>query len=200
MILHDEKRRNQVRSKIITTQQETWFTPDISSEDTFVLPNFQSSQIFFTARTTRALVDAFDSYKTPCCLCTPRLAAEWFHRGRRVTLLDVDNRFAAFSDFIYYDILYPTPLARTFDLIVVDPPAFDPEWIHATINVLSRGLKPDIFLVFRFAQRADVLRIFRDYGVQVINFALCYCNVRSEWQTVFRLYGSRPEIFSSVSS
>lgn len=195
MILFDEKRRDQVRSQIITTQQEAWFTPDITPEDKFVLPHFETSQIFFSTHTTRALVDALNSYQTPCCLCTPRLAAEWFRRGRRVTLLDVDHQFAAFADLIYYDILYPTPLLRTFDLIVVDPPAFDPEWMHAIIDMLSRGLRPDVFLVFRSAQSADVLRIFRDYGVQVINLALCYCNVRPEWQAAFRLYGSRPEIF-----
>jgi Probable N6-adenine methyltransferase len=126
MTLLNEERRNQVRSRITTTQQETWFTPDIMAEDRFVLPHFDISQIFFSARTTRALVDAFNSYRTPCCLCTPRLAAEWFNRGRKVTLLDVDYRFAAFSDFIYYDILYPTSLLRTFDLIVVDPPCLRP--------------------------------------------------------------------------
>lgn len=204
MILHDEERRSQVRSRIITTQQETWFTPDITPEDRFLTPedkilspNFQTSQIFFSTRTTRALVDAFNSYQTPCCLCTPRLAAEWFSRGRRVTLLDIDQRFAAFSDFIYYDILYPTSLPKRFDLIVVDSPAFDPAWIHATLDVLARGLRPDIFAVFRLAQRMEVLHIFRDYGVQVINFPLFYCNVRSDCQADFQLYGSRPKIFSS---
>jgi Probable N6-adenine methyltransferase len=198
MILQDEKRRSRVRSTIITTQHEAWFTPVIAPEDAFLLPNFDVSQIFYSERTTKAFVDAFDSYQTPCCLCAPRLAAEWFCRGRRVTLLDIDQRFADFSDFIYYDILYPTSIERKFDLIVVDPPAFDPEWICATVDVLSHGMTPDIFVVFRLDQRTEVLHVFRNYRLQVINFPLFYCNVRSDYQATFQLYGSRPEIFSQA--
>lgn len=195
MIIGDDK-REKVRAQIVTTQREPWFTPNIGDSDQFMDPNFSISQIFFSKQTASSLVDALDTYSEPCCLCTPRLAEEWFRRGRKVMLLDVDKRFAAFSEFIFFDILYPRSMDNSFDVLIVDSPAFDPEWVHATVNLLTKGRTIDLFAVFRDDQADQVLRVFREYAIRPTDFRLVYCNVQPEYQSTFRLYGTRPDIFA----
>src|SRR5918998_5412706 len=112
--------------RMATGPGQPWFEPVVDPIDQFVPPDFTLSQIFFTQQTAAALVQALDVYVNPCCLCTPRLAAEWARRGRRVTLLDIDPKFAEFAEFLPYDLREPQPINREFDVIIADPPFFIP--------------------------------------------------------------------------
>ncbi|MEH2243878.1 hypothetical protein [Nostoc sp.] len=173
---------------------QPWFESGVDPIDQFVPPDFTLSQIFFTQQTASALVCALDVYANPCCLCTPRLAAEWSRRGRRVTLLDIDPKFAEFAEFLPYDLREPQPINREFDVIVVDPPFFIPEPVHQAINVLTGDRRPDLFLVFAVEHEAELLRLFADYRLQPTDFNLRHSNVKASHQPLFRLYGSQPNL------
>ncbi len=195
----DEQRFRQVLTERMTIGPgEPWFEAAVDEADRFVSPDFSISQIFFTQRTAAALVQALDGYAAPCCLCTPRLAYEWFQRGRRVMLLDIDPRFEGFSDFIQCDLREPQLVDREFDVIVADPPFFIPEPVHRAIRVLTGDHRPDLFMVFACEHEDALLRLFAEYRLQPINFDLHHCNVKSTHQSRFRLYGSRPELFSAL--
>lgn len=86
--------------RMATGHDRQWFEFMVDPIDQFVSPDFTLSQFFFTQQTAVALVRALDVYANPCCLCTPRLAAEWARQGRRVTLLDIDPKFAEFAQFL----------------------------------------------------------------------------------------------------
>lgn len=81
-------------------------------------------QYFFDDATVVALIDALGAFERICCLCTPMLAVELYRRGRKVTLLDVDDRFTALPYCQRWDVYRPRYLAQDFDLIICDPPFF----------------------------------------------------------------------------
>src|SRR5450432_1332102 len=84
-----------------------WFAPGTAAEDFFVTPDFNLGQFFYTRDTARRLADWLGGYRNPCCLCTPRLAAEWSARGRTVRLLDYDQRFEVLPGYRHFDLLKP---------------------------------------------------------------------------------------------
>lgn len=180
--------------RMATGPGQPWFESMVEPIDQFVPPDFTLSQIFFTQQTASALVRALDAYVNPCCLCTPRLAAEWARRGRRVTLLDIDPRFAEFAEFLPYDLREPQPINREFDVIIADPPFFIPEPVHQAIHVLAGDRRPDLFLVFAVEHEAELLRLFAEYRLQPTDFNLRHSNVKVSHQLLFRLYGSRPNL------
>lgn len=173
---------------------QPWFESLVDPIDWFVPPDFTFSQIFFTQQTASALVRALDVYANPCCLCTPRLAAEWYRRGRWVTLLDIDPKFAEFAEFLPYDLREPQPINREFDVIIVDPPFFIPEPVYQAINVLTGDRRPDLFLVFAVEHEAKLLQLFAEYRLQPTDFNLRHNNVKASHQPLFRLYGSQPNL------
>lgn len=180
--------------RMATGPGQPWFESMVDPIDQFVPPDFTLSQIFFTQQTASALVRALDGYANPCCLCTPRLAAEWSRRGRRVALLDIDPKFAEFAEFLPYDLRQPQPINREFDVIVADPPFFIPEPVYQAINVLTRDCRPDLFLVFAVEHEAELLRLFAKYRLQPTDFKLRHSNVKASHQSLFRLYGSQPNL------
>ncbi|MBD0364289.1 MAG: hypothetical protein ICV55_16215 [Coleofasciculus sp. C3-bin4] len=180
--------------RMATGPGQPWFEPVVDPIDQFVPPDFTLSQIFFTQQTAAALVQALDVYANPCCLCTPRLAAEWARRGRRVTLLDIDPKFAEFAEFLPYDLRSPQPINREFDVIIADPPFFIPEPVHQAIDILAGDRRPDLFLVFAVEHEAELLRLFAEYRLQPTDFNLRHSNVLVSHQPLFRLYGSQPNL------
>ena len=180
--------------RMATGPGQPWFESVVDPSDQFVPPDFTLSQIFFTQQTAAALVQALDVYANPCCLCTPRLAAEWARRGRQVTLLDIDPKFAEFGEFLPYDLREPQPINREFDVIVADPPFFIPEPVHQAIQVLTGDRRPDLFLVFAVEHEAELLRLFAEYRLQPTDFNLRHRNVKVSHQLLFRLYCSQPNL------
>lgn len=180
--------------RMATGPGQPWFESMVDPIDQFVPPDFTLSQIFFTQQTASALVRALDVYANPCCLCTPRLAAEWARRGRRVMLLDIDPKFAFFAEFLPYDLRSPQLIHREFDVIVADPPFFIPSPVHQAIHVLTGDRRPDLFLVFAVEHEAELLRLFAEYRLQPTDFNLRHSNVKASHQSLFRLYGSRPDL------
>jgi hypothetical protein len=188
---HDFK---QLSELMATGPKEPWFQESVADAGHFVPPDFTLSQFFFANETAQRLVQAFDGYANPCCLCTPRLAYEWFRRGRRVTLLDIDLRFLAFSDFIHFDLRFPRRVDRIFDVIIADPPFFRADLMYEIIRGLLVGQRPDLFLGFAVEHEGELLRLFSEYGLQRTAFDLCHCNLKASYQHLFQLYGTNPTV------
>lgn len=170
-----------------------WFTPEISAEDFFIEPDFNLGQFFYTAETAARLADALDSYQRPCCLCTPRLALEWFKRGRVVRLLDYDERFQTIPGFRSYDLLKPEPVHEDFDVVIFDPIFVEASILARGVRVLLRAsAKADLFMTFPVDRERELLTAFSAYQLQRIDFPVSCCNIKPDQGSRFSLYGTRP--------
>jgi hypothetical protein len=170
-----------------------WFEPRITHEDRFVEPDFALAQFFYTAATARRLAASLDAYARPCCLCTPRLAWEWFVRGRTVRLLDYDQRFSSLPGFRRFDLLRPEPLGEDFDVIVVDPVYYPAHTVARAVRVLMPSPPTAaLYMSFPVQRESELLSAFADYGLRPLKTRLTWCNVKREDQGKFRLYGRAP--------
>ncbi len=179
-----------MRSGVLTS----WFEPKVASDDFFVRPDFNLGQFFYSAETARALIDALDRYENPCCLCTPRLAAEWHVRGRDVRLLEYDLRFARLAGFRRFDVLRPEPCHEIFDAVIFDP-IFEPAPILRKALDLVVGKdrigKTHVFMTFPIDREQELREAFAPYGLARLPFSLRYNNVKPGCDDLFVLYGNR---------
>jgi hypothetical protein len=145
-----------------------YFTKKVSREDFFVKPDFDLNQFFFNKSTADFMVSLFDHYNDICCLCTPRLAHEWFERGRTVTLLDIDERFAYLPGYRYYDLRNPINLSAVFDVIIVDPPFFMAahELRKAIDLIASPCLQTTLCLIYPVEREEELLAVFKEWNLQ----------------------------------
>ena len=172
-----------------------WFTPHVSQQDFFVEPNFDLAQFFYTAETARLLVNALNDYSSPCCFCTPRLAWEWKQRGREVRLLDYDVRFSVLPGFRHFDVLKPEPINELFDVVIFDP-IFVPAGVlvRAVRAVMAGSPMADLYMTFPIDREEELLRAFATLSLKPVDFPLTCCNIKPEYQSLFRLYGSRSDL------
>ena len=171
--------------------KESWFTEHVKGEDYYLEPNFNFSQYFFTKDTAVSLVTALDTFKNPCCLCTPRLADEWLKRGRVVTLLDIDSRFQYLPGFRQFDLRSPVTLDEKFDVIVIDPPFFVAEALLPLVRLLARDTNAALFLVFPKEREKELIEVFSEFHLKSTGISLAHCNVKRESTFLFALYGSQ---------
>ncbi|MBB4212579.1 putative N6-adenine methyltransferase [Rhodothalassium salexigens DSM 2132] len=171
----------------------TWFTPHVARDDAFVPPDFHIGQFFYDARTARRLADALDGYRAPCCLCTPRLAAEWHRRGRTVAALDIDTRFAFLPGFRRFDLNAPTAIDAVFDAMIFDPVFQAAATLRRPVELAlkaSRAHGPvDLFVTFPRERESDLLASFAEFELRPLRFPLVYNNVKPDQQHRFGLYG-----------
>ena len=192
---------DEMTRRMATGTAEDYFDPDAPPPNHGVEPDLENlSQFNFAAETAAELVAMLNDYTNPCCCCTPTLAAEWRQNGRRVTLLDLDDRYAAFGNFIQYDLRNPVFINQHFDVIVADPPFFLPQPVHHAITTLVGNSRPDLFLVFAADQEDELLALFADWKLQPIDYQLRHHHVKATHQNQFRLYGTAPERFQNVKS
>jgi len=177
-----------------STSMMQWFDPSVAKEDFFVRPNFALGQFFFSAQTARALVQRFDRYRNPCCMCTPRLAHEWASRGRTVRLLDCDVRFATLPGFRRFDLLRPERIDEDFDLVIVDPIFVPAEQLRRAVELVMppvvRGSTADLFITFPVERESELLAAFTGYGLMKTDVNLKHNNVKASADGAFGLYGT----------
>lgn len=170
-----------------------WFEPRITHDDRFVEPDFALGQFFYTAETARHLAARLDGYVKPCCLCTPRLAWEWLVRGRTVRLLDCDQRFSSLPGFRQFDLLRPASLGEDFDVIIVDPVYYPAHTVARAVRALMPSPPTAaLYMSFPIQRESELLSAFAEYGLRPLKTRLTWCNVKSEDQGRFRLYGRTP--------
>jgi len=178
-----------------------YFTKKVSREDFFVKPDFSLDQFYFNKKTARFMVSMFNHYNNICCLCTPRLAHEWFEGGRTVTLLDIDERFTYLPGYRYYDLRNPIKLPMIFDLIIVDPPFFlTAHEIHKAIDAIaSQSLETTLYLIFPIERENELFAAFSEWNLSRIPLQnLQWNNIKMSYHSLYGFYSNRPnEICSS---
>ncbi|MEM7244260.1 MAG: hypothetical protein AAF533_02885 [Acidobacteriota bacterium] len=85
----------------------------------------ENEQYFFDEPTIELLADLLSGFEAPCCLCAPMVARAVAERGRTVTLLDLDERFADVPGFRHFDLTQPEWISDEFDVLLCDPPFFN---------------------------------------------------------------------------
>jgi hypothetical protein len=171
----------------------SWFTPAVPVADRFVPPDFNLGQFFYSSATAAALVDRLDHHRAPCCLCTPRLAWEWHRRGRTVTLLDYDRRFANLPGFRRFDLFHPEPPPERHDVVIFDPIFAPATQLRRAVDVVM-GANPEaaLYLTFPADREQELQQAFAPYHLRRLEFPLRYNNVKATSGQLFCLYGNRP--------
>lgn len=171
------------------------YTDKVSKQDYFVQPNFELHQFFFSKSTAELLVNHFDSYKKICCLCTPRLAHEWWHdRQRIVTVLDIDDRFNYMPGYQYFDLKNPVELKMEFDLVIADPPfaLLVDELRKSLYSVTAHSPEATICIIFPIAKEERLFAAFKDLQLQRVSFPnLRWNNLKNVYNHLFGFYSNR---------
>jgi len=102
----------------------------------------EQEQYFFDRPTLAHLSTFVARFPHPCCLCAPLLGKTLVDRGTQVTILDVDERFAALPGYRRYDLYRPEWLGEEFGLIICDPPFYKVSLsqLFSTIRTLTADL------------------------------------------------------------
>ncbi|MCB9685584.1 MAG: hypothetical protein H6735_11130 [Alphaproteobacteria bacterium] len=153
----------------------------------------QREQYFFDPPTVARLADLLEVYDRPCCLCAPTVARALADRGRAVTLLEVDERFASVPGFRRWDLYRPTPLAQTFDAILVDPPFWKVtlSQLFTALRVLARGdLTLPTWVCHLASREADVCGTLAPFGLGPTEIEPGYVSVRPIEANRVRLYSN----------
>ncbi len=157
--------------------------------------NHQLEQYFFDRPTIDMLADVLVQVDEPCCLCVPMVARELNARGRAVTLLEADKRFADIPGFTEYDLYRPRSVERRFDLILCDPP-FNRvllSQLFTAIRVLARGSFAQPLLLAWPADRAsDLIGTFAPFGLRATGVVAGYRSVKD-------IPENRIELFTNMS-
>lgn len=134
-------------------------------------------------------------FNAPCCLCAPLLGRRLSEQGVNVTILDIDERFAAVRGFRRYNLYSPEWLDQEFDIIVCDPPFFNVSLaqLFTAIRLLSHH-RFDQPLLISYLQRrsAAILGAFAPFGLQPTGYL-------SRYQTVQPIERNQIEFFSNLA-
>lgn len=159
--------------------------------------NHAREQYFWNRETVCALADLLEAYEKPCCVCTPSVGAELIRRGRSVTILDIDERFAAMPGFQKWDLTKPTVLAADFDVFLVDPPFFNVSLskVFQSLRLLAR-FDPSRTVLIAWLKRREsaLLSRFQFFGVEATGIKLGYETVESCPKNDIELYANSSDI------
>lgn len=157
--------------------------------------NHQREQYFFDPPTVVLLADLLADYERPCCLCAPTVAAELHRRGRRVRLLEGDERFASRPGFVAWDLYRPRPLEERFDVVFCDPP-FTKVTLAQLFNALrvvcAGELETPVLLCHLASREADVCGALARFGLAPTGIEPGYISVRPTEENRVMLYANVP--------
>lgn len=150
-------------------------------------------QYFFDTPTLTRLADLLEPFERPCLLCCPMLGRELVRRGRVVTVLELDERFADLPGFRRWDLARPEWLGETFDVICCDPPFFGLSLtaLRRAIDRLARHDPAQPLMITYLARREDaLLRAFARYQLAPLDCPIAYATVVDSPRNAVRLYGN----------
>lgn len=153
----------------------------------------EHEQYFFAPPTVHGLATFLASYSRPACLCTPMVGALLAQRGHPARILEIDERFAATSGFVRFDLYRPHTLDERFDLILCDPP-FEKvglAQLFAAVRVLAHGsFAQPLLLCYPSARAGALLGTFAPFGLTAIDAYPRYVSVQAHGPQGIRLYGN----------
>lgn len=148
-------------------------------------------QYFFTENVLHQLVETFQYFNNILCLCTPAVADAFYRMKKKAVLcIDIDDRFSYLPNFIHGDVTKLDEIALPDgykpDVIIVDPPFFKMQLVDL-YNFIEKITDKDksTKIIFAFVIREDkkLLRVFKEYNLQLTKFKLEYQNVDpTKWE------------------
>src|SRR5688572_16898790 len=150
-------------------------------------------QYFFTPETLEVLSRFLARYDRVCLLCAPMLGRALAAAGRRVRILDLDERFSGVAGFQRWDIHRPRRLEEDFDLIFCDPPFFNVSLsrLFAAIRVLARERFDHPLLLSYLRRRSQaVLGTFHRFSLEPTGFCPRYVTVQESDRNEVEVFGN----------
>lgn len=155
----------------------------------------ENEQYFFDQATLDHLTRFLTAWPSPCCLCAPMLGKRLVDQGVEVTILDIDERFAAVPGFRRYDIYRPEWLGNGFGIILCDPPFYNVSLsqLFTAIRILS-CYRLDQPLLISYLQRrsAAIVGAFRPFGLQPTGYIAHYQTVQASERNVIEFFSNLP--------
>ncbi|MFO1351523.1 MAG: hypothetical protein U1F68_12995 [Gammaproteobacteria bacterium] len=149
--------------------------------------------MFFDATTLASLAAFLTRFEHPCILCAPMLGRTLAASGRRVTVLDIDERFADIPGFRVWNIHRPQRLDERFDIIVCDPPFFKVSLsrLFSAIRVLAQHRFEQPLLIAYLRRREAALKsTFQRFGLEATGFLPRYLTVQMVERNEIELFGN----------
>jgi hypothetical protein len=165
--------------------------------------NHQREQYFWDPKTVQELTDFLEGFENPCCLCTPSVGEELHRRGKDVTVLDVDERFAHLPQYQHWDLYRPTALNLDFDVILVDPPFFKVSLsqLFKAVRMLCRfDLSSKIVVTWLTRRESALLGTFAPFGLSPMGYHPGYLTVQSCAKNDIQLYANWDGTITSVTN
>lgn len=155
----------------------------------------ENEQYFFDPPTLDHLAGFVAGFSNPCCLCAPLLGRELAGRGVRVSILDIDERFASVPGFRRFDIYRPQWTGERFDLIVCDPPFFKVSLsqLFVAIRVLSQFDTTQPLLVSYLARRSgNLMATFAAFHLAPTGYFPSYQTVDTSQRNQIEFFSNLP--------
>ena len=156
----------------------------------------ENEQYFYDASTLEQLADFLSGFENPCCLCAPLVGKTLASRGAKVSVLDIDERFASVTGFRRFDLFRPEWIGESFDVILCDPPFFKVSLsqLFFAIRLLSRHEYSQPLLISYLKRReANVMGTFTRFNLKPTGYFPAYQTVRSHAKNDIEFFSNLPE-------
>ncbi|KAJ4388014.1 Protein-lysine N-methyltransferase efm5 [Gnomoniopsis smithogilvyi] len=101
----------------------------------------------------------------------------------QLTLLEHDNRFGVFPEFVFYDFMQPVKLPASlkssFDRLIVDPPFLSEDCqtkAALTVRWMAKAASADTRLILCTGERMESLarRLYKSFGLQTTDYEVVH--------------------------
>ncbi|KAI1847706.1 hypothetical protein JX265_009135 [Neoarthrinium moseri] len=108
----------------------------------------------------------------------------------KLILLEHDQRFSVFPEFVFYDYNQPTKLPDTLkgsvDCIIIDPPFLNPDCqtkMALTARWLSKPNTEDMRAILVTGERMEslVLKLYKNFGLRTTTFDVVHMGLKNEF-------------------
>lgn len=161
-----------------------------------MIEKHEHEQYFWTPATVNGLADFLEEFENPCCLCAPTVGAELARRGKRVTNLDRDERFADSAGFRQYDLYRPEYLKEKFDIILCDPPFFGTslaQLFHSLRVLAQYDFSQPLFVAYLERRAASIEGTFTRFGLRATGIRPAYITVQDTDRNLIAFFSNLPE-------
>ncbi len=163
--------------------------------------NHHREQYFFDAATLASLARLITPYKNPCLLCAPMLARTLQQdqgrgdRGKRrvFRLLDTDDRFADLPGFVHWDLMRPTAMSETYDLIFCDPPFFNVPLsrVFTALRLLAKfDYRQRVMIAYLTRREGALLGTLARFNLEATGIFPGYQTVDTSEKTEIQIYAN----------